>query len=187
MEDKLLSSYSLDSLGLGAPEERLRAARGAGLGVGAEAWRHRPWAGLTAQASVLPRGSRSGGGPSRSASLRPARGQHGTADGAGRLQRLPRGKPSALPDLASPTSQLLGPPRPTPHLWIQACLPLLGSFSGVGWVSPGSKLLVTVVVVRGVFPQRGFGAKAVAPVGTPGCSLCWSISQSWGPGLLRFR
>lgn len=143
MEDKLLSSHSLDSLGLGAPEERLRAARGAGLGVGAEAWRHRPWAGLTAQASVLPRGSRSGSVPSQECEPAAARGQHGTADGAGRLQRLPRGKPSALPDLASPTSQLLGPPRPTPHLWIQALSApsrqLLWGRLGLPWLqAPGS-------------------------------------------------
>lgn len=99
LEDKLLSSHSLDSLGLGAPEERLRAARGAGLGVGAEAWRHRPWAGLTAQASVLPRGSRSGGGPSRE--CEPA-----ARTGAAWDRR--RSGAAA----AAPPREALGPPRP---------------------------------------------------------------------------
>lgn len=179
MEDKLLSSHSLDSLGLGAPEERLRAARGAGLGVGAEAWRHRPWAGLTAQASVLPRGSRSGGGPHG--------GSMGPQTERGGCSGSPAGSPWPSQTSRLPLLSFSARPAP-PHTYgSRPCLPLLSSFSGVGWVSPGSKLLVAVVVVRGVFPQRGFGAKAVAPVGTPGCSLCWSISQSWGPGLLRFR
>lgn len=139
-------------MGLGAPGGKpagsaRRQAGGGGLSgagaVGAEAWRCRPWVGLTAQVSALPRGPGVMVSPAGSVSLWSTRGQHGTADGVGCCSGSPpAGSPrpsqtSRLPLLASWSIP------PTPQLWIQA-LPahsrqLFGDRLGLPWLrAPGS-------------------------------------------------